>query len=93
MRKGSYPEDSPQFLRAALQAARERRLREKIAEAKRNLGTMPSSSELLAETHAQRAHRRAIQTLARLEQEADTIMEDRRRVIARSEEMLGKKPR
>jgi hypothetical protein len=64
-----YPEDSPRFLRAI----RARELREKIAQAKARLGTMPSTEMLLRETHAQRSYRRAIQTIARVEKMLDAM--------------------
>jgi hypothetical protein len=87
-----YPEDDRRFL----QALRERTLRERIAQAKASLGSLPSQETLLGESHAARIHRRAIQTLARLEATLDAVeavpqqrtLAERRKVIQRAKEIL-----
>jgi hypothetical protein len=63
-----FPEDSQRFL----QVIRERQLRERIAAAKVNT-SMPSTAQLLTETHGQRAYRRAIATIARVEKMLDEM--------------------
>ena len=75
-----YPEDEERYLRAI----RARQLRERIAQAKATLGTMPPLETLLGESRAQRSYRKAIETLARLEKSFDDAEEDRRRVKRRA---------